>query len=207
MSNTTSREPGHDRTLILASTSPHRRSQMDRLGVSYEAVPPNYVERHDTATAPREAVLVHSRSKAASLAAEYPRHLIIGSDQMAVIDGKRLGKPKTAERAKRQLELLSGREHELLTGVAVHSTLLDREEWELDVCKMRMRHLDREEIEAYVARDAPLSCAGSYKFEAAGAALFDGVDTADPTAIVGLPLIRLVRLLSRFGYRVLSTDA
>jgi septum formation protein len=177
---------------------------MARLGVSYEQVEPEYDEKNLCGVSPRELVVRHAREKAKSLEKRYPQRLIIGSDQMAVVDGQVLGKPREERAAQRQLQLLSGREHELLTAVAVHAPARGRLEWELDVCRMRMRKLTTDDVAAYVSRDRPLNCAGSYKFEAAGVALFDAVETSDPTAIVGLPLIRLVRLLNGFGYGVLS---
>jgi septum formation protein len=142
--------------------------------------------------------------KAQSLADSYPDALILGADQMAELDGERLHKPGTAEAAAAQLRRLAGRTHRLITAVTLLRGVDGRAETIVDVHELTMRPLSQRAIEAYVARDAPLDCAGSYRIEALGIALFERVSGADFTAIVGLPLTAVVTLLERFGVSVLE---
>jgi septum formation protein len=191
--------------IVLASTSRYRRELIERLGLAIECVSPPFDEEaakgslsHLTAG---ELVVALARGKAASLSALDPDAIVIGADQVAEIDGEILGKPGTPERAVEQLSRLAGREHGLLTGVAVSCG--SRIETALDVHRLRMRALDPESIEVYVRRDAPLDCAGSYRVESLGIALFETLRGDDFTAIIGLPLTEVVTLLARFGVSVL----
>ena len=188
------------RPLVLASTSPYRRELLDRLGVPYVAAAPAYEEEHGLALPPGELVQLLARRKAESLGGAYPEALVIGSDQVAELDGEILLKPGSEERAVAQLVRLSGRTHQLLTGVAIHDPRARRTEVALDVHRMTVRPLSEARIRAYVARDRPTDCAGSYKVESAGVALFESMEGLDFTAIVGLPLTLVVTLLARFGY-------
>lgn len=190
------------RPLVLASTSRYRRELLDRLGLAYEARAPLYEEEHHLALPPAELVVELARRKAESLAAACPEALIIGADQVAELDGTVLLKPGTVEGAVAQLARLAGRTHRLLTGVAVHDPRAGRTEAALDVHRMTMRPLAEPQLRAYVERDHPVDCAGAYKVEAAGIALFEALEGRDFTAIVGLPLTLVVTLLGRFGYAV-----
>ena len=125
-------------------------------------------------------------------------------DQLGEVDGEALGKPHTAERARAQLRRLAGREHRLHTAVAVHHRASGRTETAVDTTALVMRALTDEAIADYVARDAPLDCAGSYRVESLGIALFERVRGDDFTAVIGLPLTRVVALLEGFGVRVLG---
>lgn len=190
--------------LVLASTSRYRRELIERLGLAIECVaPPFDEEAAKTSLAhlrAEELVVALARGKAASLSALDPHAIVIGADQVAEIDGTILGKPGTRENAVAQLSRLAGREHRLLTGVAVACG--SRVETALDVHSLRMRALAREAIEAYVGRDAPLDCAGSYRVESLGIALFESLRGDDFTAIIGLPLTKVVTLLERFDVTV-----
>ncbi len=189
--------------LILASTSPYRRMLLERLGLPFEAVAPPFPEHGQVEIPdPSALVLANALGKARSLRAQYPRATIIGSDQAAVCNGRVLGKPGTAERAVQQLMELAGHEHTLLTAVSVITPGTPpggRELSELVTNRIRVRPLDEDEARAYVARERPIDCAGAYKSEALGIALFEHLRGDDPTAIVGLPLISLCNLLREVG--------
>ena len=189
-------------SLILASTSPYRRQQLAQLGVPFECVAPEVdEERYQSAgLAPRELATTLARLKAEAVAKRYPKATVIGGDQLGVCDGRILGKPHTVARAIEQLTLLSGREHTLLTAICVvHGGVLHEH---VEVTTLRMRTLTPSEIERYLAVDQPLDCAGSYKLECLGVALFEFIETADWTAITGLPLMALGRVLRQCGFAV-----
>ena len=194
--------------VILASTSRYRRELVARLGLAVECVSPDFDE--DAAKQALCALSIPERArtlalgKAWSLGARFPDAVILGSDQIAEIDGEPLGKPHTVEGARAQLRRLSGRAHRLHTAVALHHAASGHTESDVDTHTLQMRSLDAAAIADYVARDAPLDCAGSYRIEALGIALFEHVRGDDFTAVIGLPLTRVVTLLERFGVRVLA---
>ncbi len=192
--------------LILASTSPYREKLLSRLRIPFESSAPAVDEGAFKARLfePAELVRTLAAEKARSLTARFPKALIIGADQAAEIDGRILGKPGSVEAACAQLELLSGRTHRLWTAVAVVDSERGRLEEALEVIELRLRALTPQEIRRYVELDEPLDCAGSYRFESLGAALFESVSASDPTAIEGLPLLRLCELLRRFGVSLLQ---
>lgn len=189
--------------LVLASTSVYRRALLERLGVAFTAVAPSCDEEalKDPALSPAALAAHLAREKARSVAASWPEAFVLGSDQLVEVDGEILGKPGTAEAALGQLMRLSGRAHRLVTAFA----LVRSDGWlseHLDVHTLHMRALSRTELERYVASDRPLDCAGSYKIEAAGIALFERIEGADFTAITGLPLMALTSLLRELGFAV-----
>ena len=188
---------GADVRLILASRSPYKRQSLERLGVPFECEDPSIDESRQPEEAPESLVLRLASEKAAVVARRFPGALVIAADQVAELDGVVLTQPGTIEAARAQLRRLSGRTHRLLTAVAV--TDGSRVERKLDVHVMTMRPLSPEAIARYVERDHPVDCAGAYKIERAGIALFASVVGADPQAIVGLPLMSLVSLLERFS--------
>ena len=188
--------------LILASTSRYRRQLLDRLGLAYTAVPPTCDEEalKDPALAPLALAEHLAEAKAASLVAQHPTAVIIGSDQICALDDEILHKPGTAARAVEQLMRLAGREHRLITSMVVAQ---GARRWRhTDVTTLRMRSLEREALERYVAADQPLDCSGAYKLEQRGIALFERIDSADHTAIIGLPLIALCSFLRTNNYPV-----
>lgn len=194
--------PGVPSPLVLASTSPYRRRLLARLAVPFTCEAPGVDEeavkqRGGTALA---IVVELARAKALAVAARHPGAVVIGGDQAACLDATLLDKPGTAPAAIAQLEQLQGRTHELLTAVAIASGggLVEF----TDATRLTMRTLTRAEIERYVVADRPLDCAGSYKIEGLGIALFDRIDCVDQTAIMGLPLLRLCRELRRLGVPV-----
>ncbi len=188
--------------LVLASTSPYRRALLERLGLPFAAIAPacdeEALKRPDLT--PRGLAEFLALAKADSLAASHPRAAIIGGDQVATIDGRILGKPGSAAKAVEQLALLAGRTHELITAIVVRHQ--GRTHAHTDVTRLMMRPLDRAQIERYVAADRPLDCAGSYKLECRGVALFERIESDDHSAIVGLPLIALTRILAGLGFAI-----
>jgi septum formation protein len=187
--------------IVLASTSSYRRALLAKLGLPFEAAAPGVDESPLADEVPEALVLRLAQAKALAVAQQFPGSLVIGSDQVAVLGGEILGKPLSRERAVAQLQKAAGRRVEFLTGLCV--TDGTTVEAELDRCAVVFRDLSAAQIERYVDRDQPLDCAGSFKSESLGIALFQRIEGEDPNALVGLPLIRLVRLLGRFGLEVL----
>jgi septum formation protein len=188
--------------LVLASTSAYRRELLGRLGVAFETAAPDVDEGawKGRGLAPREVARQLARAKAEAVARVVgDGATVIGSDQVCALGSETFGKPGTAERACEQLARLAGRTHELLTAVCVVGPV--RGVWEhTDTARLSMRALDAASIARYVAADRPLDCAGSYKLEARGIALFEKLECADHTAIVGLPLVALTLELVRRGW-------
>lgn len=188
--------------LILASTSPYRRQLLERLRVPFACERPGVDEdavkrSHE---GPLAVVQALARQKALAVAARHPGAIVVGSDQAATIDGAILDKPATVANAQAQLQRLQGREHRLLTAVAIAHARGVVEF--VDTTRLQMRPLAPGEIERYVAQEQPLDCAGSYKIEALGIALFESIASDDQTAIVGLPLLRLCRELRALGLAI-----
>jgi septum formation protein len=192
------------RPLVLASTSRYRRAQLEALGVEHLAVAPGFEEDHALPLAPEELVVAFARGKAEAAAAAHPGALVVGADQAPELDGRALTKPGTTAAAVEQLLALAGRTHRLLTAVALYDPGRGATEHRLVAHRMRMRPLSRALAEAYVARDAPLDCAGSYRIEGAGLLLFEEASGADHSAIMGLPLLALGDLLAGAGVDLLA---
>lgn len=185
--------------LILASTSRWRAELLSRLGLPFSQEDPGIDEApwKDRGLPARRLVVALARAKAQAVARRRPGALVLGADQVASIDGRILGKPGSAEAAVEQLLLLQGRTHELVTGLALCQGR--RVRTALDVHRATMRQLDRARIERYVAREDVTGCAGAYKVEGLGIALFSKLCGRDFSAVIGLPLTRVVELLSRVG--------
>ncbi len=188
--------------LILASTSPYRRELLARLKIPFESCAPRVDEQtwKEKGMPPWQLAVELATAKAASLAGDFPEWTILGSDQVCACEEQILGKPHSASVAQEQLAFLAGKEHQLITAVAIwqRGTVLHH----TDVTKLRMRQLSAAEIDRYVAADRPLDCAGSYKLEALGITLFDSIESADHTAIVGLPLLEVAKLLRIAGFEI-----
>jgi septum formation protein len=188
----------------LASTSRYRKELLGRLGLSFSCVAPGVDESARFGEAPAELVGRLARAKASAVSAQQPSAWVIGSDQIAVLDGGEapLGKPGTAARCQEQLRSCSGRRVEFLTAVA----LMRQESGALieftDITRVTFRILDPATIERYVAKEQPLDCAGGFKSEGLGISLCDSIDSADPSALIGLPLIRLGAALRAAGFEV-----
>jgi septum formation protein len=185
--------------LILASTSRYRRAQLERLGLPFEVVAPvsNEADIGPEGRAPEEVALLRAAEKAGGVERLCPGAIVIGSDQLVDLDGRILGKPETRDTAFAQLRSLSGRAHRLITAAAVCQG--QHVHTHVDTTTLWMRTLTDAEIEHYIEADDPLDCAGTYKIESRGITLFEKVETADPSAIQGLPMIGLVTILRRLG--------
>ncbi|QDW67415.1 Maf family protein [Luteimonas granuli] len=186
--------------LVLASTSPYRRELLARLGVRFETARPEVDETPREGEAPDALALRLAAAKALAVAALRPGACVIGSDQVADFDGAPLGKPGDRATAIAQLEAMSDRAVAFRTAVAVAAD--GAVATALDTTLVRFRRLDRDVIERYLDAERPFDCAGSFKSEGLGIALFDAVESRDPTALVGLPLIATARLLREAGLAV-----
>lgn len=185
--------------LILGSTSRYRRELLSRLRLPFETATPQVDETPRPGEAPHTLALRLALEKARDVAARHPQAVVIGSDQVADLDGEPVGKPGTHERAVAQLTRMSGRTVVFQTAVAVVRAATGFERVELAPVRVRFRPLSAQEIERYLRLEQPYDCAGSAKSETLGIALLDAIDSDDPTALVGLPLIRTCTLLRQAG--------
>lgn len=190
------------RRLILASSSPYRRELLTRLGQPFEVVVPNADESPLAGEAPRDLVRRLARLKAETVARDHPHSLVIGSDQVAVHDGQMVGKPGTHARAVEQLRAASGKPVTLYTGLALIDADSGRTQTDVVPFHVVFRPLTEAMIEGYLRRDQPYNCAGSVRAESLGIVLLERFDGEDPNALIGLPLIRLVRMLEAEGVQL-----
>ena len=186
-------------SLVLGSTSRYRRELLQRLRLPFEAVSPEVDETPLPGEAPSALALRLALAKAQAVAALRPQAVVIGSDQVADLDGQPIGKPGTHERAVAQLRRLSGRQAVFQTAVAVVRADTGFARALLAPVTVRFRTLGEAEIEHYLRLEQPYDCAGSAKSETLGIALLEAIDSDDPTALVGLPLIRTCALLRAAG--------
>ena len=188
--------------LVLASSSQYRRSLLERLRLPFEVAAPRVDERAHAGETPRATALRLAQTKARAVAAARPRDLIIGSDQVASLEGAPLGKPGSHDAALAQLRAMRGRAVEFHTAVCLLGESRGSEEVEEVPTSVQFRDFSDEQAERYLQIDRPYDCAGSAKIEALGIALVERVESADPTALIGLPLISLVSMLKRAGVAV-----
>jgi septum formation protein len=188
--------------LILASTSSYRRALLERLGFPFDSVPPEVPEDRLSDEAPQALASRLAQWKAEAVSARFPSALVVGSDQVAVRGDDLLGKPGDDQRCREQLAASSGRDVVFLTAVHVVDGRSQRHETHVDRTLVRFRNLGREEISRYVAADRPYDCAGGFKAEARGIALFERIESTDPTALTGLPLIWVAGALRRAGLAI-----
>lgn len=188
--------------LVLASTSRYRRELLARLRIPFDVQSPDVDESPRPAETPAALAERLALAKAQAVAAGRPQAVVIGSDQVADLDGEPIGKPGSHERAIAQLRRLSGRSVQFQTAVAVVAPGFAAVE--RVAVAVRFRSLSDAEIERYLRLETPYDCAGSAKSEGLGIALLEAIDSSDPTALIGLPLIATARLLARAGYRVLE---
>lgn len=184
-------------TLVLASTSAYRKELLTRLDLPFTTAAPEVDETPLPDETPPQLVRRLAELKARAVAARYPGALIIGSDQVAVIDGQILGKPGHHERAVAQLRLASGKRLDFFTGLCLLNTASSSLRVEVVSFGVVFRRLSDQQIENYLRREQPYHCAGSFKSEALGIALCERFDGEDPSALIGLPLIGLVRMLEQ----------
>ena len=192
--------------LVLASTSPFRRELLARLGLSFDTAAPDVDEAPQPGESAQGLVLRLAEAKARAVATLYSDALIIGSDQVASIGGQLLGKPGDREHAIAQLEQASGRTALFRTGLCLLDAASGRAQVHCEPFKVHFRQLTRAQITDYVDREQPFNCAGSFKSEGLGIALFERLEGADPNALIGLPLIRLIDMLANEGVGVLASS-
>ncbi len=185
--------------LVLASTSPFRSELLARLGLPFVVDAPEVDESRRPDEPPQVLVLRLAEAKARAVAMRHPGALIIGSDQVACIDDRVVGKPGDRVRAIAQLERASGRTVLFQTGLCLFNAASGRAQVLVEPFRVHFRRLTRARIEGYVDREQPFGCAGSFKSEGLGIALFERLEGEDPTALIGLPLIRLIALLESEG--------
>jgi len=186
--------------IVLASSSPYRRGLLDRFLAEYEAVSPDVDERNVDGLAADELARHLARAKAEAVSANARGALIIGADQLAVLDGMVLGKPGTHQKAVEQLLAASGKSVRFLTAVCMLDPVTRKRYEHTDETVVHFRDFDRRLAEAYLRLDEPYDCAGSFKLEGAGFVLFKSVRTDDPTALIGLPMIWISDRLLELGY-------
>lgn len=195
------------RRLILGSSSIYRKELLERFGVPFQCLSPDIDETPHTGEAPDALVRRLSESKAQAVAAQVVKAIVIGSDEVAILDGRILGKPGTHEGAVQQLRASSGKSVTFITGLCVLDTESGERQIDCVSVEVGFKHLDDPTIEAYLQRDKPYACAGSIRAEGAGSAILRYVKTDDPSALIGLPLIRLSDMLHTLGFDVLATKA
>jgi septum formation protein len=191
------------RPLVLGSSSPYRRELLSRLNLDFEIDVPDIDETPRAGEEPAQLARRLALAKAHAVAQRHPEAVVIGSDQVADLDGEPLGKPGTHARAVAQLQRMRGRTVVFETAVAVVCQATKYEALELASVRVRFRQLGDDEIEAYLRAEQPYDCAGSARSEGLGIVLLDAIESDDPTALVGLPLIRTSRMLRSAGMKLL----
>ena len=192
------------RQLLLGSTSPYRRELLARLRIPFEVAAPKVDETAYPSETPKQLACRLAMAKARAVAARFPSHVVIGSDQVADLDGLALGKPGDHARAVLQLQQMRGQTVVFQTAVAVVCRDSGFAQMDLAQVQVKFRELSDAQIEAYLLAEMPYDCAGSAKSEGLGIALLERIDNDDPSALVGLPLIRTCRMLEAAGVRVLG---
>ena len=189
--------------LILGSTSPFRKAILDKLGVAFETASPEIDETTLKNETPQQLVERLSIAKAKTVADRKENALVIGSDQVAVIDGKIIGKPRTHENAVKQLQAASGKAITFYTGLCLYNSTTKTYQSEVVPFNVVFRDLTDQQIESYLKKEQPYNCAGSFKSEALGIILFERLEGEDPNTLMGLPLIRLVKMLENEHFSIL----
>ncbi len=192
------------RTLVLGSTSAYRRELLQRLQIPFEIAAPGVDESPRSGETPVQLAQRLALEKAKSVAAHFPQAVVIGSDQVADLDGQALGKPGTHERAVAQLRQMRGKTVVFQTAVAVVCLATGFEQTDLAAVRVQFRALTDDEIENYLRAEQPYDCAGSAKSEGLGIALLESIHSDDPTALVGLPLMRTCRMIRAAGIPLLG---
>jgi MAF protein len=188
--------------LLLASSSPYRRELLERLHLPFVCASPDIDESQRPQESATELVKRLAQEKAKALATRFPDHLIIGSDQVAVLGEQIIGKPHTFERALEQLKASSGKSVSFLTGLALYNSRTGQCQIDCVPFTVHMRELDEERISRYLRAEQPYDCAGSFKAEGLGVRLFQSTEGPDATSLIGLPLIRLVDMLTAEGVEI-----
>ena len=185
--------------IILASTSPYRKSLLERLGIPFSTQAPGVNEVRQNNESAEDMALRLANEKANAVAHNVQGALVIGSDQTLACDDEILGKPLSADKASQQLRMMRGKTLVFHTGLAVVNTNSRKTYADVIQCLVKFRHLGDKEIDRYLEKEQPFNCAGSFKSEAMGISLLESLEGTDPTALVGLPLIRLSEILRQEG--------
>jgi len=185
--------------IVLASSSQYRRAVLSKLNIEFQSESPNVDETTLPGEMPLQLVSRLAEKKAVAISKNHPDALIIGSDQVAVIDGRILGKSGTFEVAKQQLKDASGKTVTFLTGLCLYNSASQQTQVECIPFKVHFRHLNEQQIENYLRAEEPYDCAGSFKSEGFGICLFEKLEGDDPNTLIGLPLIKLIDMLSKEG--------
>jgi septum formation protein len=193
--------------LVLASTSPYRRDLLARLGVPFETAAPDVDETPLSGESPDATARRLSLLKARAVAEKYPGALIIGSDQVALLEGRQLGKPGSFEKAMAQLKAMRGKTLEFHTALTLLNARTGHVQTTVVPVRLVMRDYTDAQIQAYLRKDQPYNCCGSARSESLGIALIARYETEDPNALVGLPLIKLTEMLANEGLDVLTYPA
>lgn len=189
--------------LVLGSTSPFRKALLEKLQLEFDTDSPDIDETRKQDETPEQLVARLACEKARAVADRHPDSLIIGSDQVAVNGHAILGKPGTHDRAMQQLREASGKQVKFLTGLCLYNSASGNEQVVVEPFSVHFRQLTDEQINNYLNAEQPYNCAGSFKSEAMGIALFDKLEGDDPNSLIGLPLIRLIRMLENEGVNVI----
>jgi len=189
--------------LILASTSPFRKAILAKLGAEFDTASPETDETALENESPQALVERLSVAKAKAIADKVDNALVIGSDQVSVIDGEIIGKPHTHENARKQLQKASGKTVTFYTGLCLYNATTNQYQSEVVPFNVVFRDLNDELIEAYLQKETPYNCAGSFKSEALGIILFEKLQGDDPNTLMGLPLIRLVKMLEKEHFSII----
>jgi len=188
--------------IILGSTSPFRRDLLNKLGINFSTAAPDINEQTRPNEAAAEMVTRLAYEKAEAVGFRHPNALIIGSDQVACIEGQILGKPGNRENAIAQLLAASGKCVTFYTGLCLLNTANSQKQVSCETFNVYFRNLERIQIERYLDQEEPYNCAGSFKSEGLGIALFERLEGDDPNTLIGLPLIRLVSMLQNEGIQI-----
>ncbi|MEW6991766.1 nucleoside triphosphate pyrophosphatase [Colwelliaceae bacterium 6441] len=191
-------------SIVLASTSPFRKSLLEKLNIPFDCAKPNIDETPIKDETPQILVERLAIEKAKAVARDYPKHLIIGSDQVAVCDGEILGKPHTFDNAVKQLTKFSGQCVTFYTGLCVYNSEDKSSKSLVEPFNVHFNELSQAEIINYINAEQPLNCAGSFKSEGLGICLFKKLEGDDPNSLIGLPLIKLISLLKHYQVNVLA---
>lgn len=189
--------------LVLASTSPFRKAILDKLAIKFDTASPNTDESPLHGETPQNLVERLSIAKAKAVADKASNSLVIGSDQVSVIDGEIIGKPHTHENAVKQLQNASGKTVTFFTGLCLYNSETQQYQSEVVPFNVVFRSLSDQQIESYLRKEEPYNCAGSFKSEALGIVLFEKLVGDDPNTLMGLPLIRLVKMLEQENFSIL----
>ena len=191
-------------SLVLASSSIYRKELLEKLHMHFICADPDIDESKKTGESPTQMALRLAKEKAAALAASYPKHFIIASDQVAMLDQVQLKKPGNKDNAVKQLQLCSAKAVKFYTSVCVLDSSTGEIKSAIDICTVYFKKLTEQQIINYINLEQPYNCAGSFKSEGLGIALFERIQGDDPNALIGLPLIKLVHLLGEFNIDILA---